>query len=279
MKIDGSIDFNLLTSEKAINNHSKLSDNRKKLSAMNGNSIIDNMTSRYAETPSLLVTNYDEIIGDFGKELEQEIGLIMAEYSFMNEANMSPDELMRLKKMRVHKSQNVSTTTNSTSAIILAQDVSCNNNFPLTDDSPSSNELATDHSSAHINSPSSITCHYAPARAARFMQRMRSASACDVRRKELYQRQNERRMVSSFVNKEATEAWMSCVNTDSNKSNQNNLIDSNQRYYESIMDHDNNKQHNQVWVGNFLLFFALFFPLVVICDMFNHSTCHFIDFQ
>lgn len=243
MKIDGSIDFNLLTSEKAINNHSKLSDNRKKLSAMNGNIIIDNTTS--SGTPSLLVTNYDEIIGDFGKELEQEIGLIMAEYSFMNEANMSPDELVRLKKMRVHKSQNVSTNS-TTSAIILAQDVSCNNNFPLTDDSPSSNELATDHSSAHISSPSSFTSHYAPARAARFMQRMRSASACDVRRKELYQRQNERRMVSSFVNKEAAEAWMSCVNTDSNKSNQNNLIDSNQRYYESIMDHDNNKQHNQV---------------------------------
>jgi hypothetical protein len=250
MKIDGSIDFNLLTSEKAINNHSKLSDNRKKLAVMNGN--FDNMT-RYADgqTPSLLITNYDEIIGDFGKELEQEIGAIMAEYSFMNGANMSPDELLRLKKMRFSGSQvpNTSNTTSTTtSAIILAQD-STANNFTLTD-SPSSNslvELTTDRvvtNSSSSSPPPPASAHYSPIiSTAAIIQRMRSASACDVRRKELYNRRNER--VVSFVNN-GEEAWMSCVNNDnSNNSNQNNLIDSNQRYYESIMDHDN-KQHNQV---------------------------------
>lgn len=231
MKIDSSIDFNLLKSEKAINS---LSD--RNMLALNDN------------TPSLIITSYDEIVGDFGKELEQEIGLIMAEYSFMNEANMSADELMRLKKMQLHRGASAKLPT-STSAIILAQDTIASN-FTVTD-SPSSNslvELTTDRvnttTATSFTSNSSSPPHYLPKSASvaarrhsQLIQTMRSASACDVRRKELYNRCNER--VVSFVNKE----WGDCVNTAN--SNNNNLIDGNQRFYESIMDHDD-EQHNQV---------------------------------
>lgn len=234
MKIDGSIiDFNLLTSEKQNNNHLKFSD-KKKLAMINSNGNIDNTMHSESQTPSLIITNYDEIIGDFGKELEQEIGLIMAEYSFMNEANMSTEEFMRLKKMQLHhQSSNVPNST--TSAIILAQDTTTNN-FTVTD-SPSSNslvELTTDRVNIFTNyttttTSSSFPSHYSASPAALkhslIIQKMRNASECDEKRSEIYCCENER-----VVNNK--EIWESCVN----KVNNNLIVDNNNCYYESIMD-------------------------------------------
>lgn len=233
MKIDGSIDFNLLTSEKSC----KLSD-KKKLAMMNNvNGNIDNMKNSDSQKPSLIVTNYDEIIGDFGKELEQEIGLIMAEYSFLNEANMSTDELMRLKKMKLLRQSAKVPTSNATSELILAQDSS--SNYFNVNDSPSSNslvELTADR--VNIFTTSSSPSHYYPStRAAskhtQIIQKMRNASECDE--PEIYCRPSERMLRAD---------WKTCVNSIAADTTNYNLIDNNNHcYYESIMD---DEQHNQV---------------------------------
>jgi hypothetical protein len=72
MKIN--IDFNFLLN--CENRENKKSEDEN-LVMMNDNKLIENPYK---------ISNY-EIIGDFGKELEKEMGLIMAEYSIMNGTN------------------------------------------------------------------------------------------------------------------------------------------------------------------------------------------------
>lgn len=89
MKIN--IDLNFLLSGE---NKTK-SENDENFVIMNDNKMIENPYK---------ISNY-EIIGDFGKELEKEMGLIMAEYSIMNDTNLSPDDFLKLKNLTKNYSQ------------------------------------------------------------------------------------------------------------------------------------------------------------------------------
>lgn len=100
MKIN--IDFNFLLSEKKFDTRS---DDDENLVMMNDNKMIENPYK---------ISNY-EIIGDFGKELEQEMGLIMAEYSIKNDTNISSDDFMKNYTLKAQDtdSSSVDNTPNS----------------------------------------------------------------------------------------------------------------------------------------------------------------------